>query len=42
MPQIRFESCGKKLNGGERNQTLAAVIANHPFTNAFVEAFSQN
>ncbi len=31
-----------KRNGGERNQTLAAVIANHPFTNAFVEAFSQS
>jgi hypothetical protein len=32
----------RKRNGGERNQTLAAVIANHPFTNAFAEAFSQN
>jgi hypothetical protein len=32
----------RKGNGGERNQTLAAVIANHPFTNAFAEAFSQN
>ncbi|MGC3959548.1 MAG: hypothetical protein QM813_16860 [Verrucomicrobiota bacterium] len=31
-----------KRNGGERNQTLTAVIANHPFTNAFVEAFSQS
>jgi len=31
-----------KRNGGERNQTLAAVIANHPFTNAFVEAFPQS
>jgi hypothetical protein len=29
-----------KANGGERNQTLAAVIANHPFTNAFVGASS--
>jgi hypothetical protein len=32
----------EKRNGGERNQTFAAVIANHPFTNAFVEAFSQS
>jgi hypothetical protein len=37
----RFEQSAKG-NGGERNQTLAAVIANHPFTNAFVEAFSQS
>jgi len=30
------------VNGGECNQTFAAVIANHPFTNAFVEACSQS
>jgi hypothetical protein len=33
---------GGKANGGERNQTLAAVIANHPFTNAFVRTSSQS
>jgi len=27
----------QKRNGGERNQTFAAVIANHPFTNALSE-----
>jgi len=37
-----FQVPKRKGNGSGCNQTSAAVIANHPFTNAFVRASSQS